>query len=468
MDGTIRGRLKFSKTSCYLCNEWLDDKDVEEHLHHCRDERTVCPNECGAVVMRKDLHLHRNSCPEGFGESSEIDGTENAVQRNSMAVPSAGVLETIGFLQKDMDLVKEVLTTQTHQRAHVQDGLTNMQKLHDLSQQWTKKVYDLLITLNKLCNQETNHRVLDVSILNQRVKYLELWNVEITKRFDTITATMPLAVQAKETDPANKTASSDEKKVADAKKDSFKDVEANTTPGGEQEGSTKPHDLEPLYEALNGLKDSHSKVIFEIKDTQARLFEHEERVQKLQQQLQKYRRENLHTKQKLDELHLNLRMERQMFGLSGDNGRVIWRIENFAERFKESQNHEALLKGPMFTDQPYGYLLQVEVSLYGIGTWRGRNLIAGLTVLPGPFDHLLKWPCMLTGKIVLRDQPLERSVVNDFSKPIVARKRGQQEAKHQYVYIPHEVLHSQNFIRDDVLFLEVQISAEDVPASAHE
>lgn len=48
---------------------------------------------------------------------------------------------------------------------------------------------------------------------------------------------------------------------------------------------------------------------------------------------------------------------------------------------------------------------QLDVHLNGIGTWRGRNILACLTVVPGEYDPLLAWPCKLKADIILRDQP---------------------------------------------------------------
>lgn len=46
----------------------------------------------------------------------------------------------------------------------------------------------------------------------------------------------------------------------------------------------------------------------------------------------------------------------------------------------------------------------MDVNLNGIGTWKGRNLIACITVVPGEWDPLLLWPCKLQADIILRDQ----------------------------------------------------------------
>lgn len=46
----------------------------------------------------------------------------------------------------------------------------------------------------------------------------------------------------------------------------------------------------------------------------------------------------------------------------------------------------------------------MDVILNGLGKWKGRNLLAGLSVIPGEWDALLPWPCTLKADIILRKQ----------------------------------------------------------------
>ena len=61
-------------------------------------------------------------------------------------------------------------------------------------------------------------------------------------------------------------------------------------------------------------------------------------------------------------------------------------------------------------------ILQLDVSLNGIGTWKGRNIIACLTVVYGEWDRLLVWPCKLQADIILRDQP---DNLDDVRRPLL-------------------------------------------------
>lgn len=101
--------------------------------------------------------------------------------------------------------------------------------------------------------------------------------------------------------------------------------------------------------------------------------------------------------------------------------------------------------------------MQLDVNLNGIGTWRNRNLIACLTVIPGEYDTLLPWPCALKAEITLRDQPNDISEAKDFSKVIVTKRKNDNYEKQQYIFIPHSTIDSCNYVRNNTIFLEVKI-----------
>lgn len=51
---------------------------------------------------------------------------------------------------------------------------------------------------------------------------------------------------------------------------------------------------------------------------------------------------------------------------------------------------------------------QLDVLLNGLGTWKGRNMLACLNVVKGEWDALLQWPCKLRADIILRNQSDDR------------------------------------------------------------
>lgn len=101
--------------------------------------------------------------------------------------------------------------------------------------------------------------------------------------------------------------------------------------------------------------------------------------------------------------------------------------------------------------------LQLEVHLNGVGTWKGRNIIAALTIVPGEYDTLLVWPCKIEADIILRDQPHELTQANDLKKVVIAKRKG-EENLNASIHIPHKMLDTScKYLRDDAIIFEVRV-----------
>lgn len=96
------------------------------------------------------------------------------------------------------------------------------------------------------------------------------------------------------------------------------------------------------------------------------------------------------------------------------------------------------------------------MSLNGVGTWKGRNIIAALTIVPGEYDTLLVWPCKIEADIILRDQAKDLSQANDVKKMVIARRKG-EENLNSSIHIPHKMLESCSYLRDDAIIFEVRV-----------
>lgn len=85
-------------------------------------------------------------------------------------------------------------------------------------------------------------------------------------------------------------------------------------------------------------------------------------------------------------------------------------------------------------------------------------MIACLNVLSGEYDPLLKWPCRLQAEIIIRDQSEITLESQDYVKTIYVRKKSDDYIQtNQYFHIPHKVITSRNYLRNDSLFVEVRV-----------
>uniref|UniRef100_A0A182K2V3 MATH domain-containing protein n=1 Tax=Anopheles christyi TaxID=43041 RepID=A0A182K2V3_9DIPT len=488
-NSTIKARLKFSQTSCYLCSEWLDDADVEVHIRNCRQEQTVCPNRCGAIVAQKDLQLHSNTCRRGYGESMETpDEFETAPSEEQSGVELT-LEQVIATLEHDINSIQLLQTEQTDMRSGVQAELAHLKKYYDVSQRWTGKVYESIVALYKLNYQEKVQRSLELTALREQLKSLAEWRTHIGNRFDILEKQVFFIMQDRaivEEEIQSTVACMEEPANTLFKQQHYDDAQPSTSKAGKATLATlplkEPNSLQlnkpadhtasassmgvaveakgPSKEIMEDFINYQVKLNYDQKDMRMRLFDCEERLIGLETTLKKCRRETYYTKQRTEELQSNMLLATNRCTPASENGHIIWRIENFAQRFQHSKELETMMKGPIFTNQPYGYMLQAEASLFGIGTWRGRNLIAGLTILPGPYDALLEWPARLTATICLRDQATNPCEAQHVYKPIVAKVKGHKDKNKHYVYIPHDVLYANNYVKQDTLFLEVIIAHE--------
>uniref|UniRef100_A0AAG5DX91 TRAF-type domain-containing protein n=2 Tax=Anopheles atroparvus TaxID=41427 RepID=A0AAG5DX91_ANOAO len=485
MTEPVKAQLRFSKTSCYLCSEWLDDDEIEDHLLECSRKSVACPEGCGTVLARKNIQSHWKRCTKAFGETEQVGKQDNGSHMEA-SVPdsrtSPSIYDQVHILGEELQCMRLSLNEEMHQRAELMAQLQQLKRRSELADKWTAKVNAALVSFNKLVSHETNRRSVDVSGLEQRQNQLELWRLDLTTRFNSIESKSYISAESEPSYSLNEVSALQEQmdrvehellrlqapeKLTSSDRKTLH-ISGNMTEANQQENGmrssrseeSRTKDLERIKVIVEDVVEKHANIACRLQDALRQAFECEERVLLMAKQLEKYRRETYYTKQRLDALQSNLRLEEKLSALSSSDGRVIWRIDEFDKRFQASKDNDTMLKGPIFTNQPYGYVLQLEVSLYGIGTWRGRNLIAGLTVLQGSYDTLLQWPCMLTGTIRLRDQPDVRSNAMDICKPIVAKRKGQQTDKHQFVYVPHDVLRSRNFIRNDTIFLEVILDRE--------
>ncbi|XP_055617571.1 uncharacterized protein LOC129762951 isoform X2 [Toxorhynchites rutilus septentrionalis] len=424
-------------------------------------------------------------------------------------------------LEQELVALRGSLNEEIRQRLELITDLGQLKKRAQLADEWTGKVGEVLNGLKKCINEESEGRRLDmerckidVNTMAKQTQQIESWRSELIARLDQLKEEIDrvLSMHEKYQQTARVGEKTKEAKFTRMElrlnqlQSELEDLQTKHDEGMKQlqngeRGSPFNRfqaDLDEIEHKLElidiCLEDHHNRirslqkeprhespldlsdeigsmrlVVQELLDKQAKLDcelkgvrntvdETEDTSEKIYKTLEKYRRETYYTKQCLDDLQVHLQHQEKLAVIQNTAGHLIWRIDQFDKRFKESQENDVMMKSPPFCNKPFGYTLQLQASLNGIGTWRGRNLIVGLIVINGYYDNLLEWPCALVGTVTLRDQPEDRTTkVVDHSRPIQARRKQQHYEKSQYIHIPHQVLRSERYIRDDCIFLEVRI-----------
>lgn len=151
---------------------------------------------------------------------------------------------------------------------------------------------------------------------------------------------------------------------------------------------------------------------------------------------------------------------------SGCCKRLLWRITEVESKLARAKENDIVLRSPVFYTHQYGYKIRVLLYLNGLNKWKDRYALACLHVLKGEYDMLLPWPCSIEGTVTLRDLS-NISQPKNFMKYIKTKKRQgdededePQESNSTYIFIPHSTLLKGNYIKEDSLFLDININED--------
>lgn len=149
------------------------------------------------------------------------------------------------------------------------------------------------------------------------------------------------------------------------------------------------------------------------------------------------------------------------------NGVLVWKIKDLKARMSDSKNAGVeLVSAPFYTSQ-YGYKVQASLFLNGNGGGEESHMSVYIKLLPGEYDSILRWPFRHTVSFTLLDQADQRSQAcnivesfipdpnwNNFQRP---SKQPDQLGFGFPKFVPHEMLHSRNYVRDDCLFIKIRV-----------
>lgn len=154
-----------------------------------------------------------------------------------------------------------------------------------------------------------------------------------------------------------------------------------------------------------------SEALVELRQMKNIVCETEDKYDKMENVSSDVSKISAETKQQLTDLVEHLKMEKKLKTFVNCDGHLIWRIDGYAARLKNVKENDIIIKSPIFCDRLYGYNLRMDLLLNGFGTWKGKNILACVTVIPGEWDSLLSWPCRLNADIILRDQTDDITIV---------------------------------------------------------
>ncbi|XP_055845788.1 TNF receptor-associated factor 5 [Episyrphus balteatus] len=442
----IRTVIKYEKTSCYFCNEWLESQTFKEHLIHCGQVLEPCPNGCSAYIQRKKMRSHLRDCPKLNMRTLTSNGLDGTMESR------------IEMLEQDISALRSVLNEEIRQRLHLITDVGSLRKQNQVSDEWNQETDQIMGRLQKLINQESELRIAAIEECQHDFRY----NYDLTQ---TIKTDLENSINQLEKEISDLTMET--KRSQNRITESLIKLDENVM---EQENSFKLNfkqlelfvhelssDLKTRYAGNTEVSAKQLKMDYEIKSMKNIVCETEDKCEKLEKLVRDVDKALHHTMQSLSDLEVNLMSQYKMYSIQNTKGHLLWRISDFQKKFDEAKQHDTVLQSPIFCNKSYGYTLRVEMYLNGKGSWKGRNIIACLNVIPGEYDPLLTWPCKLQADVLIRDQNTDPTGVQDYVKTVVVRRKSDEFQSNQFFYIPHKILGNRHYIKDDTLFLEIYV-----------
>ena len=169
---------------------------------------------------------------------------------------------------------------------------------------------------------------------------------------------------------------------------------------------------------------------------------------------------------RLVELELRVRlMETASF-----NGRLIWRLTNYARRKQDAVSGRtlSLYSQPFYTSH-FGYKMCARVYLNGAGMGKGTHMSLFFVVMRGECDALHQWPFRQRVSMSLLDQSGGTRHITDNFRPdptstSFQRPRGDMNiASGSPLFAEQSVVEGDKYLRDDTIFIRVTVDTTDVP-----
>ncbi|XP_067636592.1 TNF receptor-associated factor 3 [Eurosta solidaginis] len=434
--------LKYEKSSCLFCNEWFDSQTFTEHLIHCGQVLEQCPNGCNAFMPRIRMRTHLKECPRSKAQQSH----SNSLERLDQFVDNR-----VTQIEKDLSALRSVLNEEIGQRLHLITDVGNLRKYNQVLEDWKQDADDNVNNIKSLLSEEIVQRQYEVS---------EAYKDNVAN-YETIKKT--------KTDLQNEINALEEniKQISMEVVEHVNHLNDNTMKledlilENEKKNLNKFIEIEDFLNAINNDLKTNSKqanLDLEVKSMKNIVCETEERCEKLEIIVNQINTKLHQTMQTVADLENHLATQQRLGSLQNTRGHLVWRIKDYSKKLEDAKHYDTILHSAMFSNKPYGYALRLDILPNGKGTWKGRNLIACLNVIAGEYDALLPWPCRLQADIIIRDQHCSSEDAQDYVKTILVRKKNDEFIQNnQYFHIPHKVIMSRNYLRNDCLYIEVRV-----------
>ncbi|XP_041969674.1 TNF receptor-associated factor 5 [Aricia agestis] len=495
------------ESACYFCNEMFEMGKLQNHLKQCGSILEQCPLRCGAWIQRKHRDNHVADCPQM--EKSRSSSSPTHARASEPAPPHTWTprdappfSDALTFLEKEVAAIKLVVSEEAGAREVQATELETVRARLVLLEERSAHFLQAVTALRAAADGEAA-RAADLAaqfkhdLANVQLAVQEVQSQQLSMALRLEGAECGLAREERERELLEQALTHQDGRIRSmlqleevieyikqtVEEESKRNAESRATLEAElaeaRRSSAQLADLAALRHQIQTAAERPGVdrvSVLEVSVAQARAEAEEQaaRAELLGRDLRALAKSYHKLRQELADFQHAATLDNPLYG--GDDGHLIWRIDNFSARMKDAKENDTVLSSPLFRTCKYGYTLKAEVHLNGIGKWKGRHVTATARCVSGPYDALLAWPADLTLSIVLRDQPATRQQAMDIVKTLEIRRKapsrrresdadegqagadaGALQLKRQYVFIPHTSLDKFDYVKGDVMFLEFTV-----------
>lgn len=476
---------------CYFCNKNIVNETQQGHTSTCGALLEPCPYKCGAYTPRNMKVKHIKECTNKPIQSNTLGHNGNVrhrisssemkrTQRFSMDAGSLSnesfpnfQLEEIALLRNKIQnldqLCKNLSQNLSFLKAKNEENLHNQQSAQIKNNREVDKVLyqnQVLLEWKKMIESHIASLRQEVAPLMKLKSEIDSTLQSIKIKISTYENLQLELTQFKDNFVKEQIYSREVQSDFNEKIQEMKDFFAQENAvmaaiWNDHKESIKllEDKFSTTEKSVEEQKSKHASVVFDVRTVMNISSESSEKLE-IQERLIS------ELKQEMKQLKLDVEVLEESSSRAAfvaKPGHLLWKLNNFSSKMENAKQNNSMLKSPIFYSEYYGYKIRLIVYLNGIKKWKGRHLIAGIHVLNGEYDALLRWPCSIEGTLTLKDiQDITRP--KDYSKFICAKRtegdeenEDPQESSNQYIFIPHSILTKPTFIKDDTIFIEIKI-----------
>ncbi|XP_026477099.1 TNF receptor-associated factor 3 [Ctenocephalides felis] len=464
----------FRSVVCYFCNEQFPEEQLQDHVKQCSLVLEPCERGCAAWLQRRHLELHAAECPR-----KKKNSTSSLQQNTHISGPSGDddyteYAPTLVLLQQSVSSLRSAFNEELRQRLKMITDLGQLQKRFQQSESWSTDVQGVLDTLRRSLDRIVHdnesarvHNHTNVEKIAMRCQLFEEWKMEVDMRLDGLRnmildeenqrnqVEVVLNGQDKKLRRVNELAEQD----MDLIRQSVIQLQKDAQKTRREVASNFYEDHTKTADELDKQKARIASFLYELKSMKSTVQDNTDILDKLSRQLVKQERLVAQLSQQIKDAEDARAFHKALSEPVNGTGHMVWRIENYKEKLTDAKANKTILSSPTFCSTKFGYVLRMELHINGNGKWRGRHMTCGLQVLPGPWDSILPWPCVLPVEVTLRNQSKNPEVKN-VTKTLMAKRSepsNTTEAANQLVFFPHEMVKQEGYVVNDVMFLEVRV-----------